>query len=214
MRITRILTAVLMACVCAGLGCTKGPAEQALKAADEAIQAAQPAVQPYVPEQWRLLTDAAEAAHNDFERGNYKAALDAAKAIPGRIEEVKTLAQARKDELAMIWQQMATTAPAMLATMAAKVNEITSTNKMPPGMTREAFDAGKAEMANLIGLWSEAQTAYQTGDVATATEMGAQVKTRAEDLLNKMGVKPAPAGAPAAGAQPPAGAGATAPGAP
>jgi hypothetical protein len=214
MRITRILIAVSVACVFTGMGCTKGPAEQALKVADEAIQAAQPAVQPYVPEQWRLLTDAAEAAHNDFERGNYKAALDAAKSLPGRIEQVKTMAQARKDELTMVWQQMGASVPAMLSTMSGKVNEIAATGKMPPGMTREAFEAEKTEMVSLIGLWSEAQSAAQAGNVAEATEMGAQVETRAESLLHKLGVKPEPttaAGAKPAATAPPAGAQAPAP---
>jgi len=207
MRITRIFIAVLVACVLTGLGCAKGPAEQAVKAADEALAAAQPDVQPYVPDQWRMLNEAVEAAHADFEKGSYKAALDAAKAIPGRIDEAKTMAQARKDELAMFWQQMGSIVPMLLTTMGTKVSE----GKIPPGMTREQFEAAKAEMANLVGLWSEAEAAYNSGKVAEATEMGAQVQGRAESLLAKMGVKPGVLPAPGAKPAAPAAAPATAP---
>lgn len=204
MRITRIFIAVLAVCVVTGLGCAKGPAEQAVKTAEEALAAAQPEVQPYVPDRWGMLTDAVEAARGDFDQGNYKAALDAAKGIPAQIDEAKSMAQARKDELGMFWQQMASTMPAMLVTMTAKVKE----GKVPPGMTK---DEAKAEATALTGMWAQADAAFQAGQVLEATKMGAEVQGRTEKMLTGMGIKagvlpapgqPAASGAPAGGTPP------------
>lgn len=202
MRITRIFIAVLAVSVLFGLGCAKGPAEQAVKAAEEAMAAAQADVQPYVPDRWNMLTDAMESARNDFEKGNYKAALDQAKAIPAQIDEAKTMAQARKDELGMFWQQMGANVPAMLTTVNAEITR----GKVPSGMTK---DEAKAEAAALAGMWAQADAAFKAGQVLDATKMGAEVQGRAERMLTGMGIKagvlpspgqPAASGAPAASA--------------
>ncbi len=205
MRITRIFIAVLAVSVSFGLvGCAKAPAEQALKAAEEAMAAAQADVQPYVPDRWNMLTDAMESARNDFEKGSYKPALDAAKAIPAQVDEAKTMAQARKDELGMFWQQMGANMPAMLSTMSAKIGE----GKVPAGMTK---DEAKAEAAALTGMWAQADAAFQAGQVLEATKMGAEVQGRTEKMLTGMGIKagvlpapgqPAASGAPAGGTPP------------
>ncbi len=198
MRISWISVGVLVGLAVTGFGCGKGPAEQALRSADEAIAAVQPDVEKYVPEQFRLLVDEVNAAHADYDKGNYRAALAAAKEIPGRIEEVKAAAAKRKDELTVIWKQMEEGIPATMATLRAKVDEISKTKKMPKGMNSEAFESAKTEVAGLDQRWAEAMQAFQAGQVIEATEAGAQIGTRADELTTAFGIEPAkPAAAPA-----------------
>ena len=52
------------------VGCSKGPAEAALKAADEAIAKAAPLAEKFVPDQFKTLTDAAAAAIRVSSGGN------------------------------------------------------------------------------------------------------------------------------------------------
>ncbi len=201
MRITSFLYVAIAVCTLTGLGCGKGPAEEALKAADEAIAAAQSEVEKYVPEQFRLLTEAADAAHADFDAGNYRSAQNQAKAILDRVEEVKGAAETRKGELTIVWSQMSTMIPQMMTALTGKVNEITASKKMPAGMTKEEFEAAKTEMSDLVKLWGDAQTAHQNGQIADAVDWAAQVGNRGEALLNRFGV---PTTAAAQSATPPA----------
>ncbi len=62
------------------VACNKGPAEAALKAADQALAAAKPEIEMYAPEELGSLTTAVREAARSFEKGNYTDALKAAQA--------------------------------------------------------------------------------------------------------------------------------------
>ena len=69
-------------------GCSKGPAEAALKAADEAIANVAPDAQKFVPDQIRHADCRCGRAKASFDKGDYAAALAAAKDLPAKATEV------------------------------------------------------------------------------------------------------------------------------
>jgi hypothetical protein len=174
-------------------GCSKGPAEAALKAADEAIAKVAPDAEKYVPEQFKTLTDAAAAAKASFDKGDYAAALAVAKDLPSKATEVMTAAGAKKDELMGQWNVMSKDMPILVADWQKKIDELIASKKLPKTATPERIEEIKAKFAEVNATWTKATDAFNAGDIKGALENGAAVKA-AVDWMEGVwaGIAPAP----------------------
>jgi hypothetical protein len=157
-------------------GCSKGPAEAALKAADEAIAKVAPDAEKYVPEQFKTLTDAAAAAKASFDKGDYAAALAVAKDLPAKATEVMTAATAKKDELMGQWNVLSKDMPILVADWQKKFDELLASKKLPKTATPERIEEMKAKMADVTATWTKATEAFNAGDIKGALENGNAVK--------------------------------------
>jgi len=164
------------------VGCSKGPAEAALKAADEAIAKVKPEAEKFVPDQFKSLTDAAAAAKANFDKGDYAAVLTAAKDLPAKASEVATAATAKKDELMGQWNELSKDIPARLLDVTEKVNTLAAMKKMPMGFDAKKLDEIKKRLADMNATWPKASEAFTAGDIKGAIEIGASVKSAAEWL--------------------------------
>ena len=181
--------AVLFSAIALLAGCSpKGPAETALKAADDALEAAKPTLQSYAPEQLASLQQMSAGAHDKFAKGDYKGAMADAQAMMPQIQSAVAEAGQKKEEFGKMWNEMATALPAIMGTLETKVNELSAMKKLPAGMTAESVTAIKNEMAAAQAQWSQASTAYQEGRVAEAMQLGMQVKSSVESLMGKVGM--------------------------
>ena len=174
-------------------GCSKGPAEAALKAADEAIANVAPDAQKFVPDQFATLTAAAAEAKASFDKGDYAAALAAAKDLPAKATEVATAAAAKKDELMGQWNVMSKDMPILVADWQKKLDELIASKKLPKTATPERVEEVKAKMAEVSATWTKATDAFNAGDIKGALENGAAVKA-AVDWMEGVwaGIAPAP----------------------
>ena len=157
-------------------GCSKGPAEAALKAADEAIAKVAPDAEKYVPEQFKTLTDAAAAAKASFDKGDYAAALATAKDLPTKATEVMTAATAKKDELMGQWNVLSKDMPILLADWQKKIDELIASKKLPKTATPERIEEIKAKFAEVNTTWTKATEAFNAGDIKGALENAGAVK--------------------------------------
>jgi hypothetical protein len=162
------------------VGCSKGPAEAALKAADEAIAKVAPDAQKFVPDQFKALTDAAAAAKASFDKGDYAAALAAAKDLPAKATEVMTAATAKKDQLMGEWNVMAKDMPILVADWQKKFDELAASKKLPKTATPERIAELKSKLADVSTTWTKATEAFNAGDLKGAVESGATVKASVE----------------------------------
>ena len=172
----KFLICCLMIVPLIAAGCSKGPAEAALKAADEAIAKVAPDAEKYVPEQFKTLTDAAAAAKASFDKGDYAAALAAAKDLPTKATEVMTAATAKKEELLGQWNVMAKDMPILVADWQKKFDELVASKKLPKTATPERIEDLKGKLAEVNATWTKATDAYNAGDIKGALENGAGVK--------------------------------------
>jgi len=172
----KFLICCLMIVPLIAAGCSKGPAEAALKAADEAIAKVAPDAEKYVPEQFKTLTDAAAAAKASFDKGDYAAALAAAKDLPTKATEVMTAATAKKEELLGQWNVMAKDMPILVADWQKKFDELVASKKLPKTATPERIEELKGRLAEVNATWTKATDAYNAGDIKGALENGAGVK--------------------------------------
>lgn len=157
-------------------GCSKGPAEAALKAADEAIAKVAPDAEKFVPEQFKTLTDAAAAAKASFDKGDYAAALAAAKDLPTKATEVMTAATAKKDELMGQWNVLSKDMPILVADWQKKIDELIASKKLPKTATPERIEEVKAKFAEVNTTWAKATEAFNAGDIKGALENAGAVK--------------------------------------
>ena len=131
------------------VGCSKGPAEAALKAADEAIAKVKPEAEKFVPDQFKALTEAAATAKANFDKGDYAAALAAAKDLPAKATEVATAATAKKDELMGQWNELSKDIPAKMLDLTDKVNALAAMKKLPMGVDAAKIDEIKTRLADM-----------------------------------------------------------------
>ena len=204
----RILTSLVLVAAVAVLttACSqKGPAEEALKAAEAATTAAKANVEKYVPDQWKGLNDALKNAKDAFAKGDYAGALAAAQAIPGKATEAINAAKVKKDDYAKVWAEIQAAVPAAVKAVEDKVAEFAAMKKLPKGMDAAKLDAAKAGAADLKKMWDEA-TAVGATDPMAAIEKAKAIKAKAGELLASLAIA-----APAAPAAPVAAAKAAAP---
>ena len=189
----RLLVVGLMVLPLLVAGCSKGPAEAALKAADEAIANVAPDAQKFVPDEFATLTAAAAEAKASFDKGDYAAALAAAKDLPAKATGVATAAAARKDELMGQWNVMSKDMPILVADWQKKLDELIASKKLPKTATPERVEEVKAKVAEVAATWTKATEAFNAGDIKGALENGAAVKA-AVDWMEGVwaGIAPAP----------------------
>jgi hypothetical protein len=189
----KFLVVALMVLPLLAAGCSKGPAEAALKAADEAIAKVAPEAEKFVPDQYKSLTDAAAAAKASFDKGDYAAALAAAKDLPTKATEIATAAAAKKDELMGQWNGLAKDMPVLVADWQKKFDELAASKKLPKTATPERMEEFRAKLAEVNATWTKATDAYNAGDIKGALENGAGVKAAVEWMQTAWdAVQPAP----------------------
>lgn len=196
----RILISLVLAAAVAALttACSqKGPAEEAIKAAEAAVAAAKGTVEKYVPAQWKALNDAVKDAKDKVAKGDYAAALAAAQSIPGKVTEATNAAKAKKEEFTKKWTELEGSVPGAIKAVEEKVASFAAMKKLPKGMDKARLEASQAGLADAKKGWDEAVAAAKAGDMLVAIDKATAAKAKATDLEASLAT-PAPAPAPAA----------------
>jgi peptidoglycan hydrolase CwlO-like protein len=193
-----VLLSVLMVAV-AGLiltGCSKvkGQAEAALKAAEKVISEAKPEAEKIAPDQIKALEAALSGAKEKFGKGDYKAALSDAQAIPGKVKEMLESLKAKKDELTKTWTDLDQGLPKMMESIKSRVGILSQSKKLPANLTKEKFEEAKSGLDNALKEWETAQESFKGGKLAEAVAKGNTVKEKAVQVLQLLGM-PVPAAA-------------------
>jgi hypothetical protein len=186
--------AVLLSAISLLAGCSsKGPAETALKGADQALEGARADLAAYAPDQLASLEQANAAAHEKFDKGDYKGAMADAHTMVTQVQAAVTEAGQKKEEFTKAWSEMSTQVPPMIAAVETKVAELSAMKKLPAGMDAQTLDGVKTELSAAQQQWGQAATAFQEGRVADAMQFGMAVKASAEGMMSKLGMSAAPA---------------------
>ena len=191
------MTALILCCVALVACSQKGPAEAALNAAQTAVDGVKADAAKYVPDQAKSLLAAMTDARAAFDKGDYKAALDGATAIPAKAKDVAAAAAAKKDELAKAWAGFANV-PAMVDQIKAKVDALGAMKKLPKDMDKAKLEAAKASLADITKGMGEAMEASKAGNLADAVAKGGAVKAKVMETMAALGLTPAAPAAPAA----------------
>jgi phage shock protein A len=178
--------------------CNKGPADAALKEAEQALASA-PDIERYAPAEFTAITATIRDARADLDAGRYTDALRSAQALPDRILAAGEAAGKSKQQEAAAWNDLAAGLPTQIEGLTARLTALAAANALP----KETLAAVQGELASLTQTWGEATTAFEAGDIPKAVAAAQEGKAKAESLAGRVGLKPRPA-APASAPPPPA----------
>jgi hypothetical protein len=178
-----ILTATLLA-ACGSSD--KGPAETALKAAEEAINTAKGDVSKYMPDQASSLDSALAATREKLSKGDYKAVLSEAPALTSKAQELASAAAAKKAELTKSWEDMSAGLPRVVDAIKSRVDILSQSKKLPAGMTADKLAEAKSGLAEITQQWTAATEASKGGNLMDAIAKATAVKKKAAEVLTAL----------------------------
>jgi hypothetical protein len=172
----------------------KKPAEEALKAAEQAVGQAKTEAGKIVPDQVSSLESALNGAKDKFSKGDYKAALAEAQAIPGKVKEVLEAAKAKKEELTKTWNDLSQGLPKMIGAIKSRVDILSQSKKLPSNLNAEKFAEVKSKLSEAMNEWGVSQESFKGGNLADAVTKANSIKEKAVQMLQTLGM-PVPQGA-------------------
>lgn len=186
--------ALLVAC-----NADKGPADAAIKAADQAITAAAPEAEKYVPDQITAAKDALKAAQDQFAKGDYKGALAAATELGTKAKDLVAAAAAKKEELTKTWTDLSGSLPQMVEAIKSRVDLLGKAKKLPAGLDAAKLTQAKEGIAGITKSWDEASAAFTAGNLTDAIGKAKGLKEKGTEIMGLLGMSaPAAPAAPAA----------------
>jgi hypothetical protein len=175
-----ILAVALLAACGAG---DKGPAETALKAAEEAINSMKGEASKYMPDQVKTLDSSLAAVREKFNKGDFKAVLSEAPALTSKAQEIASAAAKKKEELAKAWQDLNTGMPKVVDAIKSRVDILSQSKKLPAGMSAETLAQAKAGLSEITQQWTAATEASKGGNLTDAVAKASSVKVKAAEVL-------------------------------
>jgi len=183
---SRLVVSSILAAILLLAGCDaakKTAAEAAVQGAQTAYSAVAEQANQYVPDQAKEVQASIQTAKDAFDKGDYSAALEAAKSLPEKIKALAAAASAKKDELTAKWSAMSSSMPGLVSSVQTKIDALTKSHKLPAG----AAD----NMATVKQTWSDASSAFQSGKLQDALSKASEAKEKLTQLQSMLGMKPA-----------------------
>jgi hypothetical protein len=167
----------------------QGPAEKALKAAEDAVNAAVAEAAKYIPEQVKAVQDQLKGLKDSFAKGDYKAVLTGTGDLTAKAQALGTAAAAKKAELTKSWEDMSAGFPKVVDAIKSRVDILAKAKKLPATVDKAAVAGAKSGLEAIDKVWSDAQASYKSGNLADALAKARTVKTQAAELMTKLGME-------------------------
>jgi predicted small secreted protein len=180
-----ILMLLLVAGVLAGCGPNKGAAQTAITAAQAAYDAAKDQAMMIVPQQALGIQAVIADARANMDKGEFKAAIDSANVVPARVKEMMGGLAAKTAEMQAEWEKMKEFPQALVA-LNEQVVKLAKAKQLPQGIEAAKVEAAKAALGTITQNWTEAQAAYQGGNLAEAMSKAAMAKQAAVEAMNSL----------------------------
>lgn len=173
----------------------KGPAELAVKAAEEAVNVAKTEVGKIAPDEVAALENALASAKDKFSKGDFKEALAEAQALAGKAKDVVAAAKAKAEsakaaaeELTKKWSELSQGLPKMVEVIQSRVDILSKAKKLPAGLTAEKLAEAKSGLAAAKDDWAKAQESFKAGNLADAVSVATAVKEKAVKAMEALGM--------------------------
>lgn len=191
-----VVIAFIAGLMVSGCASGKGPAEEAIKAAEQAVQGAKEEAMKVVPDQIQSLEAALNSAKDKFAKKDYKAALTEAQAIPGKVKEVLEAAKSKKEQLTKAWTNLSQSLPKIMDSIKKKIDTLSKSKKLPKDIPAQKFAEAKTMFSEAMKEWGLSQESFKAGNLSEAVTKANTVKEKAAQILQTLKMKmPSPEGA-------------------
>ena len=194
-RITvQVLAALFILVMVMGCADEKGPAQLAMKAAEQAVETTKAEAAKLVPEEVAALEAAMASAKGKLENGEYKAALTEAQGLVGKAKDVLVAAKAKKDELTKKWTELTEGIPQIVEAIQEKVDSLSKLKKLPKKITADELEEAKSGLEAVRADLAKAQESFTSGNITEAIATATAVKEKASKAMKNLGISaPEPA---------------------
>jgi hypothetical protein len=175
----------LVSCVAAN----KEPAATAIKSAESGFNAVKDELVKYVPDQAKGMEDAIKVAKENFDKGNYDAALDTARPIPEKVMLMAVAVAAKKAELTRSWEEISGGMPGMLDSIKDRLGILSASKKLPKTLDKAKVEGAKADYEAAAKMWDEAKSTFSGGNMAEAIAKAKASKEKAMAVMNNLGMQ-------------------------
>jgi hypothetical protein len=188
--ITRMSGMGLLAFALALAACAdyKGPAQETLDKVQATLDGVAKTASKYAPDDLKVVQDELNAAKASFDKGDYEAALVQARQAGGKLPDLATTANEKKNvqmhKLAIEWTKLSADLPAQLDTIGAKLTKLGKAHNPPA-----AYAQAKTDFDGAKQTLTEATTASVAGDVETAVDKARAVAEKAKSIMTALGMK-------------------------
>ena len=186
------LAAVLIA-ACAN---QRGPAEQAVTAAESALTNIRDMANRYAPDQLQAVDAQLNGVKDSLAKGDYKGVMAAVPALNNAISNLKDTATAKQQEADAAsakakdaWGPLSSDVPKMVDAISSRVDILSKSRHLPKGVTAATLAAAKSGLDSMKSAWSDASNAATSGDFTTAVSKGQAVKDQASQIMQSLGMK-------------------------
>jgi DNA repair exonuclease SbcCD ATPase subunit len=166
----------------------KGPAELAMKAAEQAVAATKAEAEKLVPDQVAALESVLASAKDKLAKGEFKEALSEAQGLVGKAKDVLAAAQAKKDELTQKWTELSQGLPQMVEAIQGKVDDLSKLKKLPKAITAEKLAEAKSGLEAVKADLAKAQESFTSGNIEEAIAVATAVKEKAVKAMESLGI--------------------------
>jgi hypothetical protein len=187
-----LFAAALLIAGCAG---QKGPATQAVTAAETALAAIKDDAAKYLPSDLQGVEATLTSLKDGLAKGDYKAVLAGAPALMTSLTSLKDAAAAKKTEMVAAtaaatteWGALSADLPNMVAAIKSRVDVLSGSKRLPKNITQSSFDSAKAGLDMINNTWTEATAAFGSGNAVDAVAKAKMVKEKGAEVLKLLGM--------------------------
>ena len=192
-RALALIGVIVFAVVIVGCANQKAPAEAAIASAETAFGAIQAEAVKYVPDQAKGISDSLAAAKDAVAKGDYKAALETAQALPAKVTELTNAITAKKAELTTAWNGLSAMLPKAVEAIQSRVGMLSKSKALPKGLDKAKFEEAKAGLSEMTAAWGQATSAFSAGDLTAAIANADTVKSKAASVMGLLNMQVPPA---------------------
>ena len=174
----------------------RGPAEQAVTAAESALTNIRDMANRYAPDQLQAVDTQLSGVKDSLAKGDYKGVMAAMPALNTAISNLKDTATANQQQAEAAsakakdaWGPLSSDVPKMVDAISSRVDILSKSHHLPKGVTKDTLAAAKSGLDSMKSAWSDASNAATSGDYTTAVSKGQAVRDQASQIMQSLGMK-------------------------
>jgi len=160
----------------------EGPAERAIKAADQAAAALTPEVREQASEQVRAFSEQLDAARAAAAKQDFKAARATAEALPARAREAVAATKEKLAAMKRAFDDASGQLSDKATALRQRVEELAAARRLPKGITKEALEAAREALAEVEAGATRARE-VAAKDAAAAAEAARALAKKADEAV-------------------------------
>ena len=164
----------------------KAPAAVAIAAAQSTLEGVRAEAAKYFPDQVKPLENTLAAAKANFDKKEYRAALEGAQDVGTKAKELGASATAKKTELAKAWEEMSRGVPQLAQAIQSHVDHLSKSKRLPPGLDKAKLERAKGGLTAVNQSWTEASEAFKSGNVTDAVAKGKAARDKAVEIMTAL----------------------------